>query len=111
MTWLTLGTGCAALSGMKSPVDAGEFPPCVQVTKEEVESIRSLTGYRTVEETDAKTELPLVQSDVKEALIKRDQDILNILGRVANWCKAYHARIGYVEPQNTKANPNAPDPD
>lgn len=106
---LTLGTGCAALSGMKKPVDAGEFPPCPQVTTEEVGAIRSLTSYRTVEETEAKRELPLVQTDVRDSLVKRDQNLLNILGRVANWCKAYHSRIGYVENHSAPATAVAPE--
>lgn len=99
-----LGIGCASLS-KPEPVDLGQFPPCIMVTAQEVEDIRSLTKYRTVEDTvtPENKKLPVVTKEVKESLVKRDGNALRVLGAMAQWCQAYHERIGYEEPSATPA--------
>ncbi len=86
---------------MAAPIELGDFPPCPGVTEEEVEAIRSLTKYRTEKEekTDETANYPVVTDDVKILLVRRDQQNLNLLGRISQWCYAYHERIGFsLEP-------------
>lgn len=70
MTLLTLGATC-------NPTfyEQGDFPPCPKSSPEEVIAIRSLG-----EHDDTKSVAPL-------------------LGRIAQFCAAYHKRIGYVRPE------------
>jgi hypothetical protein len=91
MMLLTSSMGCAAL-GLPSPVDLGDFPPCPGLTDDEVSSIRALTKY-----DDPKLQMPNddKHKEVRDILIARDQNIINVLGRVGQWCQAYHERIGY----------------
>jgi hypothetical protein len=82
----------------KTKIETGDFPPCPGVTESEVASIRRLTVFEDSVKTDA--------------LVQREQDVLNLLGRISKWCQAYHARIGYTVPESTKVKeektPSAP---
>lgn len=72
----------------QKPVDLGQFPPCPGVTSDEVLAIRTLTKYGD----DVFT-----SDEHLNAVLERDQHILDLLGRVGNWCRAYQERIGLGE--------------
>lgn len=67
------------------PVDIGQFPPCPGVTNDEISAMRTLTNYG---------DGVFVAEEHKGEIISRDQHIVNVLGRIALWCRAYHERIG-----------------
>ena len=48
-------------------VKQGDFPPCVKASPAEIQAIQNL----------------------------EDQNIIALLGRIGQWCMAYHERIGY----------------
>tara|TARA_R110000751_G_scaffold307215_2_gene427758 strand:- start:1202 stop:1495 length:294 start_codon:yes stop_codon:yes gene_type:complete len=66
--WLTLGASCH--SGL---FDEGAFPPCMKASEPEIQAMQSL-----------------------DENVENDQLVLNLLGRTAKFCEAYHARIGYA---------------
>lgn len=81
----------------KDLISKGEFPPCISVTEPQVSAMRSLTKYRTVEDKvdEANKAFPVVSKDVNIMLVGRDKQILEVLGAVSQWCRAYHERIGF----------------
>ena len=62
-------------------------------SEKEIASIRQLTkndDLLVIESTDQE-----LLDTIRKAINDKEQDALIVLGRAANWCKAYHERIGY----------------
>lgn len=95
----TLGVGCALLQKNNTLAKQGDFPPCIGITDAEVLSIRQMMNVNNIKD------------EAEQKLVReREQNVLNVLGRMALWCSAYHERIGYKPEKKATAVPPAPLP-